>query len=542
MKLHIWVKIILFALILLFCLGIGTYSYKRLSAVEQAENFDLYTLVPASTTAILETDHMVEFIQEVNELSCSKEDRFLFISKLFSYLKLHLHTLVEQTPHGLSKQMNKLLISFHAPDNDRNQVLYCTLGNGDYELVERFIKEYCISTFPSKIFDYKGQEIRIYPMADDHFLACYFTTQFIAISYQKKLIEEVIDARLSGKSLINDKTFERVHAGGRRTNTPATIYVRMHSVDLGKTTDGIPSQSQLGGWTEFDMKMNGDVIYFSGVSHENDSTRISFTNALRCQEPVEGFPGEILPASTFFFNKWAVSDLHSMFRFTSSHEYSTATYSNYIKDRDEEMLGFFMEYAGDNLVTSLFHPADTLEQLCAVMSFPIQNVTQAERRLRNLIQTTPPEDTSLPVKPREYYHSMGWTYTFYPLPRNTLFTQLTGITESALHTYASFYKGRLLIAPDTESLSSYIYFLDRGEILDDTPAYEEGISSLSATYNFMQMVDFGDIFIQPENYVRLIPNFFFRNQDFFRHFILATQFTCSNGMIYPNIVLIYKGS
>jgi len=118
---------------------------------------------------------------------------------------------------------------------------------------------------------------------------------------------------------------------------------------------------------------------------------------------------------------------------------------------------------------------------------------------------------------------------------------LTGITESALYTYTTFYKGRLLIAPDTESLSSYIHYLDRGEILEDTAAYEEGISSLSTTYSFMQMVDFGDIFEQPENYVRLVPNFFFRNQEFFRHFILATQFACSDGFVYPNIVLIYKG-
>lgn len=47
-----------------------------------------------------------------------------------------------------------------------NQVLYCSLGSGDYELVESFVEKYCSSSFPSKYFDYKGEEIRIYPMAD----------------------------------------------------------------------------------------------------------------------------------------------------------------------------------------------------------------------------------------------------------------------------------------------------------------------------------------------------------------------------------------
>lgn len=151
----------------------------------RTQGFNLYTLVPGSATVVLETDDLAGMIQGINELSCSKDRHFLYVSKLFSYLKLHLYTLLEDTPHGLSKQMNKVLLSFHEPDNDRNQVLYCSLGNGDYELVEKFIRKYCSSSFPSKLFDYKGEEIRIYPMPDDSFLACYFTSDFLVVSYQK---------------------------------------------------------------------------------------------------------------------------------------------------------------------------------------------------------------------------------------------------------------------------------------------------------------------------------------------------------------------
>ena len=83
-----------------------------------------------------------------------------------------------------------------------NQVLYCSLGSGDYELVESFVEKYCSSSFPSKYFDYKGEEIRIYPMADGRFLAAYFTPDFLVVSFQKRLIEHVIDARRSKKSLM----------------------------------------------------------------------------------------------------------------------------------------------------------------------------------------------------------------------------------------------------------------------------------------------------------------------------------------------------
>ena len=97
------------------------------------------------------------------------------------------------------------------------------------------------------------------------------------------------------------------------------------------------------------------------------------------------------------------------------------------------------------------------------------------------------------------------------------------------------------MAPDAESLATYVRCLDKKEILNDTPGYEEAVVNLSPSYNFMMVADLGETFSQPENYVRLIPAFFFRNQEFFRHFILSAQFTCTDGVVYPNVVLIYKG-
>ena len=41
---------------------------------------------------------------------------------------------------------------------------------------------------------------------------------------------------------------------GKQSNVAATVDVRMKGVDMGKPTDGIRSQTQLGSWAEFDMK------------------------------------------------------------------------------------------------------------------------------------------------------------------------------------------------------------------------------------------------------------------------------------------------
>lgn len=543
MKLRLLIQIAVVVSIVLLCTGFGVYSYLRLNSVENRQDFNLYTLVPQDATVILETDRMADLVEDINGLNCSKDNHFLYVSELFVYLKQYLYTLVEDTPHGLSKQMNKMLISFHEPDTPMNQVLYCSLGSGDYELVENFVQRYCSSSFPSKYFDYKGEEIRIYPMADGRFLAAYFTPDFLVVSFQKRLIEHVIDARRSKESLMDNPAFRTMHTG-KHENVAATIYVRMKDVDMGKPTDGIRSRSRLGSWAEFDMKFNEDAIYCSGISHGTDSTH-TFINALRGQEPIEGFPGAYLPSSTFFYDCWAISDINAVFNFTAHQEYAKATYSDYIKQRDEEWISFLNDYAGENVTSCLFLSKDTLASLpCAVMSIPVKNRQLAERRLQSLLSTTPREEDA-PAMPE-----VSSNYSLYPkarrfkkyvLPRNTLLTQMTGITESALYTYACFYRDNLLLAPDALSLSVYTDAMENGDVLDGASVYEEGIGSLSPLYNFMMMVDMETMLEQPEAYVRLIPNFFFRQAEFFRHFILGVQFTCTEGVVYPNIVLLYKG-
>lgn len=543
MKSRLLIQIVVVISVILLCTGVGIYSYLRLYAVEHQRDFNLYTLVPQDAVAVFETDRMADLVNDVNELDCSKDNRFLYVSELFVYLKKFLYALLEDTPHGLSKQMSKMLISFHEPDNPMNQVLYCSLGSGDYELVGSFVQKYCSSTFPSKYFDYKGEEIRIYPMEDGRFLSVYFATDFLVVSFQKRLVEQVIDASRNKKSLMNLASFRTMHAD-KHKNVAAKLYVRMKEVDMGKPTDGMRSQTRLGGWTEFDMKFNENAIYCSGISHRADSTH-TFMDALRVQKPVEGFPGASLPSSTFFYDCWAISDRKAVFDFTARQEYAKATYSDYIKQRDEDWMTFLNDYAGESVKACLFYSKDTLHTApCAVMAIPVKDERMAERRLRALLHATPAEEDAPPMPKVSFnrlLYPQALKYKKYVLPRNTLFTQMTGITENALYSFACFYQGDLLMAPDATSLSAYIEAVESGDVMDETPAYEESVASLSPLYNFVMMSDLEVMLRQPETYVRLVPNFFFRHAKFFSHFILAVQFTCAEGVVYPNIVLLYKG-
>lgn len=68
------------------------------------------------------------------------------------------------------------------------------------------------------------------------------------------------------------------------------------------------------------------------------------------------------------------------------------------------------------------------------MSVPVKNVLQAERRLQSLLYTTPKEVDAPPLpqdSPEYHLYPKSRGYRLFVLPRNTVLTQLTGITESA---------------------------------------------------------------------------------------------------------------
>lgn len=524
MKLRTIVKIAVTSSVVLLCAGFVMYSFFRLSAADGQRNFNLYELVPATTSAVFATDDVLEFVTETDNLTCSKERQYLYVSKLFSYLKHSLYELSEDSPHGLSRQMNQMLISFHAPDSERDQVLYCRLGEGDKELIDRFVQKYISSLYPPKTFDYKGEKIIIYPMADGDFLACYLTSGFMVLSFQKKLIEEVIDTYKKGDSLADDPAFMQINAP-KKSRAVATIYTRVNGMI---------------GWTEFDMKMKDDYVYFTGVSHDPD-TCIAFINQLRQQESVKGFPGEVLPSTTFYFSKQSVTDWNSLLAYGDSREYIPAGVDDDsgMQERNREISRYLMENTGHDLVTCLFQREDTLRDAASVLSLSVPDVTEAERMMRSLTNTA--SSVERHKNPRiTFCYTADKAYPVYRLPQTTLFTQLSSFVEPASELYAAFYAGRLLLAPDEDSLSDYILRLDKGEVLDSAVTYKAGMSNLSDSYHFMLMADFEHLFRQVEKQGCFVPDFFVRNAEFFRNFILFAQFTCADEVAYPTIVLKYK--
>ena len=538
MKSSLSTKIIIIVSVLLLCGGIAVYSFMRLSSVEQRKDFDLYSLVPQDAVAVFETDRVVDMLGNISQMSCSQDGYFPQISKLFGSLSASLEVLQAEVPHALSKQMNKVLVSFHRLGTLKEEVLYCALGTGDYDLVESFIEKYA-SSFPIKSFEYKGEKIRIYPMQDGQFLSMYLTQDFLAVSFQEKLLEQVIDARHTKHSLMENSSFKSIYRGKGR-NVPSLLYVRMRALPLGAEGDSIRATVNLSEWMEFDLKFSEEAIYASGISYETDTVQ-GFVHALQKQQETTGYAGDWLPASTFWYECRPLP-AERLGEALDGLPCPPLPDSLILAQRSHAFHAFMEHNADGRLLVCSFLP-DSSEAPCTVVAMPLKDERKARQRFHAWLNATPRRvDEPRPPRFNPDYerYPRSQSYRKYLLPRTLLWGRWTGHAEASLYSYACFYRGRLLWAADARSLSAYIDAMEKKALLQDQPLYQSLTHTLASSYRFLMVADLEPLSSLPNAYSRLLPTFFLQHADFFRHFLLALQFTCTEGIMYPNVTLLYK--
>ena len=93
-------------------------------------------------------------------------------------------------------------------------------------------------------------------------MAVYSGSGFFVASYQKRLIEEVIDAKEDETALSDDEVFSKVFEK-KKSHNFLTLY--------GRTTSMPFLQNNNRCWSEFDFHMNSDVVYLTGDTFMPDT-------------------------------------------------------------------------------------------------------------------------------------------------------------------------------------------------------------------------------------------------------------------------------
>ncbi len=248
--------------VVLFCIGIAFYGFARLSMADKENRVDIFEFVPKDCAGILETDNIDNFMHVFSQAAYSSQMDTLHRAGLMNDILSDLSRYSSAAAHGLSYQMNHVVISFHRPHTAMDVVAYFRIGKeGKHQLIEAVKGKHGADFIPKKE-TYRGKKIEIYPLSSTRYLSVYTTDGLVVVSYQKKLIEQVIDAVKDNNSLREDSVFTSIHHP--QPASFITIYGRTPSVPfLGKES--------CHSWSEYDIHLNSEVFYLSGQMKEEQA-------------------------------------------------------------------------------------------------------------------------------------------------------------------------------------------------------------------------------------------------------------------------------
>ena len=248
--------------VVLFCIGIAFYGFARLSMADKESRVDVFEFIPKDCAGILETDNIDNFMHGFSQAAYSSQLDTLHRAGLMNDILSDLSRYSSAAAHGLSYQMNHVVISFHRPHTAMDVVAYFRIGKeGKHQLIEAVKGKHGADFVPKKE-TYRGKKIEIYPLSSTRYLSVYTTDGLVVVSYQKKLIEQVIDAVKDNNSLREDSVFTSIHHP--QPASFITIYGRTPSVPfLGKES--------CHSWSEYDIHLNSEVFYLSGQMKEEQA-------------------------------------------------------------------------------------------------------------------------------------------------------------------------------------------------------------------------------------------------------------------------------
>ena len=247
--------------VILFVMAVGMYAFYYLDTTRKEQNIDLHTLVPDDCLGIMETDNIHYYFNEFSELNYNDEMFSLPSSGLFGSLIQALHDYTLTKAHGLSSRTREMQVSFHGTSEVLDQVVYMKIGPSDRSFFQKLLQGVTAESFSPKKDKYRGETIYVYSLKDQRFLSVYSKHGYLVASYQKRLVEKVIDTMKDKSSVVTDKVFRKA-VQRKKSNNYLSLYLKAAPmVSLRKS----------GNWTEFDVHVNSDVLYLTGETYCEDS-------------------------------------------------------------------------------------------------------------------------------------------------------------------------------------------------------------------------------------------------------------------------------
>ncbi|MCR4765955.1 MAG: hypothetical protein K5856_07270 [Bacteroidaceae bacterium] len=212
--------------LLLLLAGIVAYMYMRNFRISSTDTSVLYELVPSNAVTVVETDDVLAFLGEVDN---GMFPVALPASDIVSFMSKSIQDFLQTLPHGLSVELSKVLLSYHQPENSKNQVLYCNMKAEDAALFyDYFASNYLNPVTEPSVMKFKGEEITTYQLADGHQLSVYLDGDLVALSFCNDLLQQVIEAQQESGTLSSNATFMDLK-NTNATFAPIAVYQQINN-------------------------------------------------------------------------------------------------------------------------------------------------------------------------------------------------------------------------------------------------------------------------------------------------------------------------
>ncbi len=263
--------------IILFCIAVGFYSFAQLSMADKGKDVDLLSFVPLDCAGVLETDNPDFLVNEFPQTTYGLQLDTLRQSGLFPMVLKAVFPNADSTVHRLSNRIERMMISFHSPVSARNVVMYFHTHDSGRDFLQQMMQRQGVKFVPKRE-SYRGKDIDIYALDNGDFISAYCGKGFCVLSYQKNLIEQVIDARKDETSLREDPLFLGCYED--KAVNFITLYGHAASLPL-----LVEDHAQC--WSSFDIHLSSEVFYLSGSTVLPDSCQAHVDGKLHCIAPVE---------------------------------------------------------------------------------------------------------------------------------------------------------------------------------------------------------------------------------------------------------------
>lgn len=279
MRQHAVAKLGVIISVILFVIGVGLYSFAKLNAADNEKEISLFSLVPSDCIGLLETDNIEFITNDFAQVAYSSQLDTLQGKAILWDLQNRLRAYVADNTHGLSNHVSRVLVSFHSMDySSRNVIVYFQATDFGKKVLRQMFQG-INSGFSPKKEVYRNEKIEIYAAQNKDFIATYEEDGFLVVSYQKRLIEQVIDVCKGASSLEDLLPFSGRDENQQKEFNYVTLYGRTSSVPL-------LSRNHEHCWGAFDIHLNSEVFYLNGEVYEPDSCIRYVTEKLKHIPPV----------------------------------------------------------------------------------------------------------------------------------------------------------------------------------------------------------------------------------------------------------------